>query len=173
MQKRGCYTRNHSKCSILFTVIAILSLIVQHSSHCRGGGDLQAFGTLRVGRCGDRNYHASCFPQAKVTFVSSTVVPGWIAYCTIGMTVREYCRLVLGMGSKISGVPRPVRSSTAQKPPGCSARAAVAVQLCAAPGQSSGMANPASNASQAISLVTVWRRRCGIIYLPHQRLSKA
>lgn len=98
--------------------------------------------------------------QAKVTLVSSTVVPGVTAYCIIGIQLFGNWRLVFGIGSNASGVPVRVKSSTAHQPPGQMARAVCSVQLCAVPGQSAGRAKPASNTSQASVLVMVWRRIC-------------
>lgn len=98
--------------------------------------------------------------QAKVTLVSSAVVPGVTAYCIIGIQLFGNWRLVFGIGSNASGVPVRVKPSTAHQPPGQAARAVCSVQLCAVPGQSAGRAKPASNASQASVLVMVWRRIC-------------
>lgn len=98
--------------------------------------------------------------QAKVTLVSSTVVPGVTAYCIVGIQLFGNWRLVFGIGSNASGVPVRVKPSTAHQPPGQAARAVCSVQLCAVPGQSAGRAKPASNASRASVLVMVWRRIC-------------
>lgn len=99
--------------------------------------------------------------QAKVTLVSSTVVPGVTAYCIIEIQLFGNWRLVFGIGSNASGAGRVrVKSSTAHQTSGQAARAVCSVQLCAVPGQSAGRAKPASNASQASVLVMVWRRIC-------------